>query len=101
MKFRVAFVEVNPIGAMLEQIDRRSAEQTEIRRVDDVLQHRVGTIEQQDDLQRRIVVPPYGLRQIAQLEEQIALRKSEELVQQSITGERFRNDREHRLRVFE
>ena len=46
-----AVADVDAVGALVEQVDRRRAEQREIRRVDDALERRLAAAEQKHELE--------------------------------------------------
>ena len=82
-----AVADADAVGALFEQVDGRHAVQREVVGIDHALEDRVAAAEQQHQIDRLAGAARYRPRQSVHLEEQVALREGEVLLQQAIAAE--------------
>ncbi len=94
-----AVADVDAIGALVEQIDGRRAEQRQVRAIDDALERRLAAAEQNHELDLVRIDPLERPREPGQLEEAKALRERKILLQQPVALKRAQRHRQQRLGV--
>src|SRR5450755_3238752 len=90
---------MEPVGAPLEQIDRRGAMQLEIVGLNRALERRYVATEEQRDLAGIAAAACEGRPEILDVHEKEALREGEVFLHQAGTGKAAQRDRKHRLLV--
>src|SRR3546814_1764360 len=83
MELFVPLVDVNPVGALGEQVDRRGAEEIEILGAEDAVQRRHGPIEQYHQLELAFRAAPQRGSQAREADDHETVGEGEIFVQRS------------------
>lgn len=101
MELVVAMVDLDPVGALAEQVDRRRAVQREAARVERLLERRVAAVGDEQQLELGGRAAGEQLAQPADAREQVARRERRVLLEQPVAGQRAIEHRQQRLVLLE
>src|SRR3546814_14583441 len=93
MELFVPLVDVNPVGALGEQVDRRGAEEIEILGAEDAVQRRHGPTEQYHQLELAFRAAPQRGSQAREADEHETAGEGEIFVQHAVALVRMRTAR--------